>query len=235
MPALIRSRSDGYPVAVVALSMAPRGHYLAHEVGFLAGVSGPLIGQWAKNGYIRSSWQTTLPRIYSYQDVAEAMVVHELKDRRAPYENIRETIAKIRERHGEDWPLTSAQDRLGTYGDPEKEVRIVYEDEDATYDIGKRGWQQMEASDLDRISGLLRRGGWAARKLKNLRYIEVNPDRLSGTPTIKDRRVAARSVAELADQGKTGVHLLRDEYDLGEGQIRDAQRWWHEASRLAAV
>jgi uncharacterized protein (DUF433 family) len=216
--------------------MAPRGHYLAHEVGFLAGISGPLVGQWAKNGYIRSSQGTDLPRIYSFQDVAEAMVVHELTDAGVEYSDIREAIRGLRERFGEDWPLSEAQAKLGTYGAKGKaKRRVAYADDEGVYDLGHKKWQQMDASDLGRISGLLRRGGWAARKLKGLRYIEVNPDRLSGTPTIKDRRVAARSVAELAEQGKAGFDLLRHEYDLGEGQINDAQRWWREASKLAAA
>jgi uncharacterized protein (DUF433 family) len=214
--------------------MAPRGHYLAHEVGFLAGVSGPLIGQWAKNGYIRSSQQTALPRVYSFQDTAEAMVVHELMDAKVPYKEIRRAIAGLRERFGEDWPLTAAQDKLGTYG-TKKKRRVLFKDDEAAYDLGNLGWQQMDARDLKKVSGLLMRGGWAARNLKNLRFIEVNPDRLSGTPTIKGRRVAAKAAAELADSGKAGIRVLRDEYELSEAQINDAQRWWKEARRLAAV
>ena len=58
--------------------MKPLGYYLAHEVGWLAGVSGDRIGQWARRGYIRSSVSSVVPLVYSYQDVAEAMVVHEL-------------------------------------------------------------------------------------------------------------------------------------------------------------
>jgi len=221
---------------VAAGTMAPRGHYLAQEVGFLAGVSGPMVGQWAKNGYIRSSQETALPRVYSFQDVAEAMVVHELTDAGVEYEDIREAIAGLRERFGDDWPLSQAQEKLGTYGRAGTgKRRVAYADREGVYDLGRKKWQQMDSSDLGRISGLLRRGGWAARKLTGLRYIEVNPDRLSGTPTIKDRRIAARSVAELAEQGKAGIGLLRNEYDLGKGQINDAQRWWREASRLAAV
>src|SRR4051812_42079863 len=84
--------------------MPPRGHYLAHEVGALAGVSGDRIGQWARRGYIRSSQSTDRPRVYSYQDVAEAMVVHELLER-ADLKSIKRAIARLRERHGHDWPL----------------------------------------------------------------------------------------------------------------------------------
>jgi uncharacterized protein (DUF433 family) len=212
--------------------MPPRGYYSAGDVGYLAGVSGQMIGQWAKNDYIRSSQENALPRIYSFQDVAEAMVVHELRERDIDYPDIRESIKSLRERYGADWPLTHGRAGLRTYGKGKKR-RVAYKDRDAAYDLGKRGWQQMDDRDLTRISALLRRGGWAARRLKNLRYIEVDPDRLSGTPTIKGRRVSARSVAELAAV-PYGVRTLKDEYDLTESQIKDATRWWKEAKKLAA-
>ncbi len=58
----------------------PLGIYWAVEVGQLAGVSRRTVGQWARHGYIRSSRSTTSPRVYSFQDVAEAIVVHELRE-----------------------------------------------------------------------------------------------------------------------------------------------------------
>ena len=64
----------------------PRGRYLASEVGQLAGVPGNRIGQWARRGYIRSSWSSETPRIYSFQDAAEAFVVHELEELKLPRE-----------------------------------------------------------------------------------------------------------------------------------------------------
>lgn len=72
--------------------MPPRGDYLAHEVGQLAGVSGHTVGQWARNGYIRPSQSVGPPHVYSFQDVAEAILVHELLDRGVPYEDIKATI-----------------------------------------------------------------------------------------------------------------------------------------------
>lgn len=86
--------------------MPPRGRYLAHEVGLLAGVPGHTIGQWARRGYIKSSVSQDRPRIYSYQDVAEAMVVHDLLTRAVPHREIRTAIDSLHE-YG-DWPLTHA-------------------------------------------------------------------------------------------------------------------------------
>src|SRR3954465_11274880 len=94
--------------------MPPRGHYLAHDAGVLAGVSGDRIGQWARRGYIRSSQSSGRPHIYSYQDVAEAMVVHELEDAGADLKSIKRAIARLRERGGTGWPLQHHRATLGT-------------------------------------------------------------------------------------------------------------------------
>src|SRR4051794_39568796 len=93
--------------------MPPRAHYPAHEAGQLAGVSGDRIGQWARRGYIRSSQSSGRPRVYSYQDIAEAMIVHELEDAGADLRSIKTTIRRLRERWGTDWPLQRAE--LGAY------------------------------------------------------------------------------------------------------------------------
>ena len=55
----------------------------------LAGVSGDRIGQWARWGHIRSSRSEREPRVYSYEDVAEAMIVHELEELGADLPSIR--------------------------------------------------------------------------------------------------------------------------------------------------
>jgi uncharacterized protein (DUF433 family)/DNA-binding transcriptional MerR regulator len=197
-------------------AMPPRGHYLAHEVGRLVGVSGNAIGQWARRGLIRSSQSTGAPRVYSFQDVAEAMLVHELLERGAEHRDIRRTIENLR-RDYRDWPLTRA--RLSTSSDG----RVYAEDGEATYDVGNRGWQQIAVEDLERITGLLERGGWAARSL-DLQHIEVNPNRLGGRPVIRGTRVPVELVAEVAamPEGRTTLH---EGYELNDAEIDEAVAW----------
>lgn len=218
--------------------MPPRGHYLAHEVGRLAGVSGHTIGQWARNGYIRPSQSVGPPHVYSFQDVAEAILVHELLERGVSYDEVKATIQTLRERYGEDWPLTRAEQQLATLqGDKgeQRRARVLAEDLDGLYDIGRRGWQQMARAkiteeDLDRVAGLLSRGGWAARKL-DLQHIEVNPNRLSGRPAIRGQRVPAEKVARLA-RTSAGLMSLVEDYGLKAEEIRDAERWWEATNRF---
>src|SRR5918997_377616 len=64
----------GIPFPMTAI----HGHFLAAEVGELAGVSGTTIGQWARWGYIRSSVSGGDPHVYSVEDVGEAVIVGEL-------------------------------------------------------------------------------------------------------------------------------------------------------------
>lgn len=205
---------------------APRGHYLAAEVGHLAGVSGKRIGQWARRGYIRSSWSNETPRIYSYQDVAEAIVVHELEVRRIAPRIIGETVGVLREMLGTDWPLQDTE-LFVPGGHPKSSGRLrtvaVKSDEGYFEDV-VRHHPVLGQIDLIGIKRDLARGGWAARSLPDLRHIEVNPDRLSGRPTIRGRRVAAAEVAQIALSGDRKA--LKDGFALSSAEIQDAVRWW---------
>jgi uncharacterized protein (DUF433 family)/DNA-binding transcriptional MerR regulator len=213
------------------IQMPPRGRYLAWEAGQLAGVSGLTIGQWARRGYIRSSVGRERPRVYSFQDIAEAMVVHELLDRGVTHRDIKQAILALGDRYG-DWPLTDAQ--LATIPAKSRAKLIAHEAE-GDYDIGGLGWQQViKPENLEKIRSQLRRGGWAVRALPDLEHIEVDPDRLSGKPTIRGRRIAAEDVAEIA-AGRGGAEILCEDYGLDKAEVADARRWWREVRRLEAV
>jgi DNA-binding transcriptional MerR regulator/uncharacterized protein (DUF433 family) len=203
--------------------LPPRGHYLANEVGQLAGVSGSTVGQWARNGYIRSSQYEGSPRIYSFQDVAEAMVVHELLERGVPYREIKRQIRELQAVHGMDWPLTQSPVGLGTVG---RHVVTTEADGERIYATGERGWHLLlDAGDLREILGLLDRGGWVVRSMPDLRHIEVNPNRLSGRPSIRGKRVAAELVARAAER-EDGRETLHAGFGLTDAEINDARRWW---------
>jgi uncharacterized protein (DUF433 family) len=211
--------------------MPPRGRYLAWEAGQLAGVSGQMVGQWARRGYIKSTVSEGRPRIYSFQDVAEAMVVHELLLRGVTHRDIRLAIAVLHDAYG-DWPLTDAP--LVTVSGKGR-ARVLVRQEEGDYDVAGRGWQQVIAPEnLAAIRAQLRRGGWAVRNIPDLQHIEVDPDKLSGKPTILGRRIAAEDVAEIA-AGPGGLDVLVDDYDLDEVEIADARRWWREVRRLESA
>lgn len=216
------------------VTMPPRGRYLAHEAGRLAGVSGNAIGQWARRGYIRSSQSPVgrLPRVYSFQDVAEAMVVHELVDRGVPHRDIKASVQVLRDRFG-DWPLTGSRELLAT-ADVTNNARkrrsmLLVGEPDELYDVGRAPAQQvLEPANLRRIAADLSRGGWAVRDVPDLQLIEVNPDLIGGRPSIRGRRIPADLVAELAATSE-GRDTLSADYDLSAAEIRDAERWWAAA------
>jgi uncharacterized protein (DUF433 family)/DNA-binding transcriptional MerR regulator len=222
-----RKLNNGVIVPAVDLDiMPPRGHYSAHEVGLLAGVSGTTIGQWARRGYITPSQSDYAPYVYSFQDVGEAILVHELLESGVIHRKIKQAIRSLRDRHGNRWPLQSADVATADGG-------VVALENDVAWDIGDRIWQrQIRLENLRRIAGLLRRGGWAARGLPDLNHVEVNPNRLSGRPTIRGRRVPVETVARMAEE-PGGVQELREGFDLNDAEIDDARRWWREARQYA--
>jgi DNA-binding transcriptional MerR regulator len=115
------------------------GHFLAAEVGELAGVSGTTIGQWARWGYIPSSVSGEDPHVYSVEDVAEAAIVAELLARGVSHADVRRAIARLREEYG-TWPLSEAP--LGTTTQNGR-MRVVLRERDGYYALSPRGWQLM--------------------------------------------------------------------------------------------
>jgi DNA-binding transcriptional MerR regulator len=118
---------------------AIHGHFLAAEVGELAGVSGTAIGQWARWGYIPASVSDGEPHVYSVEDVAEAAIVAELLARGVSHGDVRRAIARLREEYGA-WPLSEAP--LGTTPQNGR-MRVVLRERDGYYALSPRGWQLM--------------------------------------------------------------------------------------------
>lgn len=202
--------------------MGPVGVYVAHEVGRLAGVSGTTIGQWARHGYIRSSQSSETPRVYSYQDVGEAMVVHELLIRKVPHRRIQDAIAQLREQYG-DWPLTEAE--LWVPEDSDSPPIVVRTEVGPTELVPRKGQVVLGQPQLRLIAKTLSKGGWAAKENPELQHIEINPQRLSGRPVIKGTRVPAELVGDLSAT-EAGKRSLLEDYGLNEDQINDARIWW---------
>lgn len=207
----------------------PRGWYLAREVGLLAGVSGDTIGQWARYRYIRSSWSSKIPRVYSFQDVAEAIAVHELIEQGVRHAQIKRAIEGLRHEYG-DWPLQAAP--LATTDRRQTAPGVALKTGATAYDVGRRrGQTYFSFIDLRNITQLLRRGGWALRGVDDITRIEVDPDRLSGQPTIRDRRVPAEKVARIAYL-PGGHRILASEYGVTKHEADDAVRWYALAQRF---
>jgi uncharacterized protein (DUF433 family)/DNA-binding transcriptional MerR regulator len=216
-----------------------RGWYLAREAGWLAGVSGDQIGQWARRDYIRSSRSDQSPRVYSFQDVAEAMVVHELLELGLRPREIRRAVRNLRDEYG-DWPLTSAPlavTQLHTGNTRGAELLVLAKESGELVNIakgeGNEGFLGL-VWYLRYLSTLLKKGGWVIKDHPDIDSIEVDPDRLGGIPTIRNRRVPAEKVAVLADS-PGGRETLRDDYDLSDQEIDDAVAWYRAVTERSAA
>jgi uncharacterized protein (DUF433 family)/DNA-binding transcriptional MerR regulator len=215
----------------------PVGWYLAIDVAELAGVSYRSIVQWAKHGYVEAHRDPGPPHVFSYQDVAEAMVVHELLDRNVRRSEIRTAVGNMRQEYG-DWPLQAAP--IAVYEDRDHgnrlRSRMALKQGADVFDVGGAGGRQtyLQYQELTELASLLRRGGWVIRKNPKIRHIEVNPNVLSGKPTIRGHRLAVRQVVAIARE-KGGPKELREGYDLTTAEIRDALAWADAVEAFAAA
>jgi uncharacterized protein (DUF433 family) len=64
--------------------------------------------------------------------------------------------------------------------------------------------------------------------------IEVDPERLSGQPVVRNRRVSTETVADLA-QRPEGLALLKEDYGLTEEEIREAVEYERDVDEALAA
>ena len=209
------------------------GIFPPYRAGALAGVSGNTIGQWARYGLIRPSYFKGRPRnLYAFYDVAEAIVVHWLRDRGFTYDEIHLAVESARENHP-DWPLIKG--RLGVakhavHGDL-RGVIVQEVDRGVYVETGRAGGQiTLRPQLLEAARDVLRRGGWIADKFR-LKRIEVDPRKLGGAPSVKGHRWPVERVAQIAFDGK-GRAILKDDYRLKDRDIAESIRWVEAAASL---
>ena len=170
--------------------------YLAHEAGHLAGVAGDRVGQWARWGHIRASISAAEPHVYAWEDVAEALAVHELLGHGIALPAIRRAVERLGGAQAR--PLSSGELHVvdGRMAAPRGGLLV---------DVLSGATQGVLELDgrLDPVA-VLRRGGWHARAL-GLGWIEVDPERLGGRPVVRGRRIAVRDAAEAADPAAYGL------------------------------
>lgn len=206
----------------------PFGRYSAKEVSHLTGVPPRRIGQWARRGCILRSRPDFPKYPYSYQDVAETLVVRKLLEQEVPFADVRRAVTRLRDEFG-DWPLQDAPLQLDEYR------RILLQSVglwDYTSRLPGEGVFTPASPGLQAISAALADGGWASVE-EQLTQIAVDPTIMSGTPTIRNRRITAMFVGEMGatDDGK---RILKDDYGLGAEEINQGIRWHAKALEYAA-
>jgi uncharacterized protein (DUF433 family) len=205
----------------------PIGYYTAVEVARLAGVTPRRIGRWAREGIILPS-VSRRPNIYSYADAGEAILAHYLvRGGKKPGE-IKQIVNLLRDEYGQ-WPLATAplshDGSLVVVKDPHRGVYV-------SVDRPKHDVIGGTLLNLKAIREALGRGGWVT--IDHPRdHIEVDPDRHSGTPVVRGRRIPTSLVASLAET-PDGRKLLREDYELTDEEIDDAVGYERDLAELAA-
>lgn len=209
--------------------------YSPSMAGALAGVSGQSIGQWARHNMIQPTVYEGRPaNLYSYYDVAEALVVRWMLDEGISHRDIRLALDGVRDRYPR-WPLLRADIGVGRLSVDDR-ARLVRREAPGVYvDATGRdpeGWIIIPPTLLGRARDMLAHGGWLAAANK-LDRIEVAPRKMGGVPTLRDRRWTVDQVARISDDD-AGRYLLREAYGLSEDEIREARTWAEAAQELFA-
>jgi uncharacterized protein (DUF433 family) len=216
----------GYADQVVMATPAI-GYYTPAEVARLAGVSAHRVGRWAREGIILPS-VSQRPNIYSYADAGEAILAHYLVDQGKKPRDVKQIVHLLREEYGR-WPLANAplahDGKLVLVWDPKREIWVS---------VDKPGHDVINETliNLKEIREALRRGGWVAIKHPR-EHIEVDPDRHSGEPVIRGRRIPASLVYSVAT-APDGRELLKEDYDLTDAEIDDAVGYEEDLARTLA-
>jgi uncharacterized protein (DUF433 family) len=204
------------------------GSYTAAEVGRLAGVSSRRIGRWARDRIILPS-VSEHPNLYSYADAGEALLAHYLVEQHKPPSQIKGIVHHLRDAYG-PWPLATAplahDGRLVVVWDAKRKRWV-------SADIPEHEVLNATLLNLKDIRESLGRGGWVAFK-KPREHIEVNPERHSGTPVVRGRRLPTSLVAGIA-QAKDGRDILHEDYALSDAEIDDAVGYEADVAELVAA
>jgi uncharacterized protein (DUF433 family)/DNA-binding transcriptional MerR regulator len=204
------------------------GVYSPGMTGALAGVSGKSIGQWGRYGLIRPTVFHGRPaNLYSYFDVAEALVVRWMLDKGITHQDIRLALDGVRGEFPE-WPLLNAPLGIGRLSIDDRALLVRRDADDVHVYVdatgrGKPGQILIKPALLDRARDMLAHGGWLAAE-RGLRTIEVKPLKLGGVPSVLGRRWTVDQVARLADD-EPGRTVLRQDYGLSGLEITEAVSW----------
>jgi DNA-binding transcriptional MerR regulator/uncharacterized protein (DUF433 family) len=209
------------------------GVYLPRRAGALAGVSGQTIGQWARRGLVTPSVYEGRPaNLYSYQDVAEAIVVRWLLDEGFQHAEIRHALDDVRDEYP-DWPLLHAPLGIGRQSVDDRGALVRKHRPDVYVDVSGAAPGQLVIRPqlLDTARDMLAHGGWLATT-HELKRIEVLPLKLGGQPSLRGRRWAVDHVARLGAD-KDGRRVLIEDYGLEPVEVDEAVTWVEAAAALA--
>jgi uncharacterized protein (DUF433 family)/DNA-binding transcriptional MerR regulator len=220
--------SDGMSTLTV-VDHPPRaiGHYTASEVSRLAGVSSRRVGSWARYGIMPSISER--PKIYSYADVGEAILAHYLIGLNWKPRDVRALVERLRDRFG-PWPLANAP------LEHDGKLVVIKEGDDFYIDAIDHVEHAVIGQtllDLQVVREALARGGWTALTTPRA-HVEVDPNRHSGQPVVRGRRIPTADVAEIARENN-GRAILREDYGLSEAEIDDALAYEDDVASVLAA
>lgn len=204
------------------------GYYTTADVARLSGMTPHRVARWTRMGIIQHSISAR-PNIYSYADAGEAILAHYLAEQGKKPREIKELVEYLRSEWG-PWPLTAAPLKhdgpLCVVWDKKRGVHV-------SADIPGHEVIGKTLLNLQDIRQALSHGGWVSLKTPR-EHIEIDPERHSGEPVIKGRRLSTNRVASLAAEPSGRIALHKD-FDLTDAEIDDAVGYERDLAALAAA
>lgn len=152
---------------------------------------------------------------YSFFDLVSLLVVSELISHGVPMRKIRESEGYLRQQTGVDRPFTHRKLKTDGYhvfidGAHPSQLEIT----------GRAGGQQVQATIISQfVKEIQYSGDWAARWTP-APFVEIDPERQFGEPTVAGTRVLTRDVFETAQEAS--IAETAECFGISNGAVRGA-------------
>lgn len=192
------------------------GYFTAAETSRIARIPLSTLNFWARTGVIVPSQRTARPRLYSFQDLRDLRVAHELRGQGARRGEIKAVLEFLRSLPG------SSSQRLAHAQLQVVGARVSYRNPELDIDPVEpsTGGQRVLAVPMAELDGEVRDGD-----LRPAERIAISPDVRGGTPVVAGTRVPAQLVAELVDDGVPRGEILDMYPSLSAADLDAAARW----------
>ena len=202
--------------------------YTINVASFLSGATINQLQRWANSGIVVPEVNPSRPKIYSFRDVVALRSIAKLRATQS-LQRIRKAINKLTEL---DFTEHLSEHRFATDG---KSIKIWDEDEDAFLDLvdNPGQWEFINLEDIY-APFMNRQGRQVPDLLTPAKGIQINPGRLSGTPTLEDTRVPFDLVVDLLDDDLSPQEISEMYPTIEADSISNAIRFDQSIKELAA-
>ncbi|AKK04561.1 MerR HTH family regulatory protein/Protein of unknown function (DUF433) [Corynebacterium mustelae] len=202
--------------------------YTIDVAAYLSGASKDQLQRWARNEILVPEINPERPKIYSFRDIVALRTIAKLRVNNS-LQRIRSAIARL-----SDYDLTEhlSEYKFATDG---KSVKVFDEDNAHFLNLSKNPgqWDLVNLEDI--YAPFMNMQGREVPDLRNpAQGIEINPQRLSGTPTIEDSRVPYDLIVDLFHDDMSAEEIAEEYPTISLESVGNAIAFNKSIEELAA-